>query len=69
MGRLSTTECTYLPIYLGSALSISVPQSPRKRCFSAYSLGIKGSTLHPNLVFGSIGQNVLSPILVMPILR
>ena len=37
--------------------------------FLTYLLGIKGSTLHSDLVFGSIGQNVLSPILVRPILR
>ena len=36
---------------------------------SSHCLGIKGSTQHPGLVFGSIGQNVLSPILVRPILR
>ena len=28
-----------------------------------------GSTPYPDLVFGSIGQNVLSPLLVGPILR
>ena len=31
--------------------------------------GIKGSTPYPDWVFGSIGQNVLSPLLVGPILR
>ena len=30
--------------FIGSAFSMSVPQLLRKRCFSAYSLGIKGST-------------------------
>ena len=33
------------------------------------TFGIKGSTPHPDLVFGSIGQNVLSPLSVGPILR
>ena len=55
--------------FIGSAFSISVPQLPRKRCFGAYSLGIKGSTQHPDLVFCTIGENVLSPILVRPLLR
>ena len=55
--------------FIGSAFSISVPQSPRKRCFSGHVLGIKGSTQHPYLMFGSIGENVLSFILVRPILR
>ena len=67
--RIAKTSRENIDKAIASAFSISVPQSPRKRCFSAYSLGIKGSTLHPDLLFGSIGQNVLSPILARPILR
>ena len=37
---------------------MSVPQQPRKRCFNAYSLRIKGSTPQSDLLFGSTGQNV-----------
>ena len=33
MGRLSTTECTYLPAYLPPRLLLSSPSS-KKKCFS-----------------------------------
>ena len=42
MGRLSTTECTYLPTYLGRRAGPHprVPRSPRCRRFAAwYRLG------------------------------
>ena len=67
--RIAKNSAENIDKFIGPAFSISVPQSPRKRCFSAYGLGIKWSTQYPDLVFGSIGQNVLSPILVRPILR
>ena len=48
---------------------MSVLSQLRKRCFTSQCKGIKGSTPYPDWVFGSIGQNVLSPVLVGPILR
>ena len=64
-------KCSWKNIdkFIGSTLGMSVLSQLRKRCFTSHSKGIEGSTLYPDWVFGSIGQNVLSPVLVGPILR
>ena len=51
------------------ASRLQASQSQQRSTTMQRLQGIKGSTPYPDWVFGSIGQNVLSPLLVGPILR
>ena len=71
MGRLSTTECTYLPTYLGACACSRIPSGDASRAGLRSLLGIRGGVAWggrapagPGYSDGCVGVGPLLPVAV-----